>query len=333
MRAAVVGLGIGRHHCEAYAAHSASELVAACDTNQQRLDEFTGRYPDAAGYTDIGQMLERERPDIVSVCTPDWMHADQCELALLAGAHVLVAKPFVTTMDDARRVIATAERAGKHIMVAHERRFHPLFMAMKRLIDQGALGRLFYVQVDSYQHKLRQFTMAPWYADREHVRLAILGTGCHMVDLMRWFGGEVEAAVGFANHLAYPEFPDDDCITAVFRLSSGAIGKVTQTYGSVRGRGGLSEGIVVAHGTEGAIEGEQVYAPKAGLGQNGQWVPLPVEETPAISHQLQVLHFVDCLAKGEPPQPDGREGAHTVAAALAAAQASKEGRLVAPERV
>jgi predicted dehydrogenase len=195
---------------------------------------------------------------------------------------------------------------------------------------------LFFVELDYFEHKGRQFTNTPWYKSAEHPRAAILGTGSHAVDLLRWFGGEVEEAWGAGNHMAYQDFPDDDCMIGVFKLAGGAIGKVTQTYGSIRGAGNPDIRVTL-HGTKGALEDDKLismdwFPGESVLAVAGRkpWGPVPPVEQEQVSHSAIVDHFVDCLVEGRDPQPDGREGARTVAACLAVVEAASTGQPVRP---
>jgi predicted dehydrogenase len=338
LRAAVVGLGIGRHHVQAFAAHPRVDLVAVCDADPERSDRFQQAHPASRTYPDLEAMLARETLDLVTICTPDWLHAEMGVAALRAGADVICVKPLSTTIGDARRLVGAAEESGRKLMVAHERRFHPRYRAIKRVLDEGLLGDLFYLELDYFVHKGRQFAAAPWYKSAQHPRAAILGTGSHAVDLLRWFGGEVQEAWGAGNHLAYQEFPDDDCMIGVFKLAGGAIGKVTQTYGSVRGAG-EPDLRVTLHGTRGAIEDEKLlsldwFPEGTAMDVAGRepWRAMPTLEQERVSHVAIVDHFVDCLLAGQDPQPDGREGARTVAACLAVVEAARTGRPTAPAR-
>jgi predicted dehydrogenase len=336
LRAAVVGLGIGRHHVDAYAAHPGVELVAVCDGDAARREAFVQRLPGVRGYGELAALLRDEAPDVVSVCTPDWLHAEMGIAALRAGAHVICTKPLTTSIAEARRLVEAADEAGRFLVGAHERRFHPPYQAIKRLVDEGRLGRLFYAEVDYYSHKKRQFDRTPWYKSAEHPREAILGTGAHAVDLLRWLVGDVEEVWGAGNHLAYAEFPGDDCQIGVFKLAGGAIGKVTQTYASVRGAG-EPELHVLLHGTRGSIENDRLLtadaadgAPPEAIAGRRPWEVLPVVEQIQSSFRTQVEYFVDCLLDGRQPQPDGRDAARTVAACLAVVEAARTGRAVRP---
>lgn len=338
LRAAVVGLGIGRYHVQSFATHPNVDLVAVCDASAERTARFQAEHPSSRTYADLDTMLGRERLDLVTICTPDWLHVDMGIAALRAGAHVISVKPLTTSIEDARRFVVAAEAAGRKLMVAHERRFNPRYRAIKQVLDQGLLGDLFYLELDYFVHKGRQFANAPWYKSAEHPRAAILGTGSHAVDLMRWYGGEVKEAWGAGNHLAYQDFPDDDCMIGVFRLAGGAIGKVTQTYGSVRGAGEPDLRLTL-HGTKGSIEDDKLismdwFPGKAEMDVAGReaWQAMPTLEQERVSHVAIVDHFVDCLLEGRDPQPDGREGARTVAACLAVVEAARTGRATGPAR-
>lgn len=337
VRAGVVGLGIGRHHVGAYAAHPRVELVALCDGDAARLGGFLDQQPGARGYATVEAMLAAERLDLVSICTPDWMHADMGIAALRAGAHVICTKPFTTTIADARRLIAAADEAGRYLLVAHERRLHPLHLAIKRAIDDGLLGQIFYIEVDYFDHKENQFNRTPWYKSADYPRPPLLGTGSHAVDLLRWFGGEVREAWGVGNHLAYPEFPDDDCVLGVFRLANDAIGRVLQTYASIRGASDGPELRITIHGTRGSIEGDRIIArglhgdaPAAQITGKRPWSPLAIGPEARTTFHAQLDQFIDDILAGRPNALDGREGARTVAACLAATEATRTGRWTTP---
>jgi predicted dehydrogenase len=257
--------------------------------------------------------------------------------ALQTGAHVICTKPLTSTLDEARRLVAAAREARGRLLVAHERRFDPLYRAMKRAVEGGRLGKVFYAEIDYFSHKQRQFDRTPWYKSAEHPRAAILGTGSHAVDLLRWLAGEVEEVWGAGNHLAYPEFPDDDCMVGVFRMAGGAIGKVTQTYASLRGSG-ERELRVLLHGTQGSIENDRLFtldqfggAPADDVASRRPWTqldPLPQEHR---SFRAQLDYFVDALLGDDDAQPDAADGARTVAACLAVVESARSGRSVVPQ--
>lgn len=339
LKAGVVGLGLGSVHAAALAANPLADLVAVCDPDQARVAEIAGRHPGVAGYGNLERMLAEQELDVVSICTPDWMHMEMGEMALRAGSHVILTKPLANTVEEAQQLVATAAECGRTLSTAHDRRCSAHSRAVKEAIDLGRLGEIFYIEIDDFSHRGDHFAMAPWYKSAEHPRSAILGTGCHAVDLMRWFGGEVEEAWGVGNHLAYGEFPEDDCVVGLFKLASGAIGKVTVTYGSVLGYERFGGTRVMVQGTKGTVKDDRMVATDLFEGVNipdiaihHGWAPLPMPEQEHDSHRTQLDGFLADLAAGRAPQPDGAEGARTVAACLAAVESAATGQGVVPVR-
>src|SRR6478752_7676159 len=110
MRSAIVGTGgIARAHVAAIAELADQiELVAAVDVDQTHLADFQETYGVSRGYSDVREMLDRERPDIVQICSPPGLHVEQSIAALEAGAWVLCEKPLAGSLADLDR-IAEAE--------------------------------------------------------------------------------------------------------------------------------------------------------------------------------------------------------------------------------
>src|SRR5262245_23038082 len=117
VRVAVVGAGyMGERHARIYAGLPDAELVAVCDVRESVARELAAR-TGAAVYADYRALLRRDDLDAVSVCTPDGLHREPCELAARAGRHVLVEKPVATTLVDAEAIVEAAERAGTVLLV------------------------------------------------------------------------------------------------------------------------------------------------------------------------------------------------------------------------
>jgi len=164
-RSAIVGLtGIGarrppepagsplsgampRSHAAAYHRHPQTELVAVCDIRQEALDacreDWNDVWPELRCYTDYQEMLEQEQPDLVSVATPDHLHADITVDACAGSARaVLCEKPIATTLADADRMIAAAEESRTLLSIEHTRRWDPGYHAARELVRSGEIGPL-----------------------------------------------------------------------------------------------------------------------------------------------------------------------------------------------
>ena len=325
LRAAVLGLGLGRQRALGYLQNEHVQLSAVCDVNGQRVEQFLIEHPDVHGYTDYNEMLQKEQPDIVNVSTPDWMHLEHALKALEYGCHVLLEKPMVRSLADAETLIKAVDENGLQLMVGQNYRRTPMAVLAKQLIAEGALGTLSHAASETFQNKFRQFANSPWYASAEHPRAALLGTGIHAVDLLRFLVGEVEEAFAYGNHFAYPDFPGDDFMMVLYRFRNGVIGRVGVAYATVlpRGVGGLN---LRLYGSKGSLENDRFFC---GPNGDGDWEQ---RELPPMKNSFwqEVDYFVTCIQKGETPAVDAREGARNVAACLAGVESAKTGKPIKP---
>lgn len=149
-RVALVGAGriSAVHHGYAKNVPNA-RVVAVCDADRDRAEEFAQERNIPAFYDDIEELLRKEQPNIVHVCTPPATHATLAIAAMEGGANVLVEKPMAMTVEDCDRMIETAERYGRRICVDHNRLFDPVVLKARQLVDSGALGEI--VSVEALQ--------------------------------------------------------------------------------------------------------------------------------------------------------------------------------------
>lgn len=148
LRAGVIGGGLGGHHGYAYARAADYELVAACDINPAAFERFFERAQIERSsirlYTDYKEMFAQEGLDVVSVATPDHLHADPvCDAALAGIKGILCEKPLCTTLDDADRIVETVERTGAKMSIDHTRSWIPVYQAVKKAVwEEQAIGGL-----------------------------------------------------------------------------------------------------------------------------------------------------------------------------------------------
>jgi predicted dehydrogenase len=223
MRVAVLGLGsAGKRH-----AKNLNELG----------HDVIGFDPLAASGPDVNrtETLEEaiDSAEAVVVASPNLLHADQAEAALGRGRHVLVEKPLAVTVADAERVIAAAERARVICGVAMNLRFHPGVLELKRLVDEGALGDVRFVQA-SFGYDLRRWhpesDYRVGYSARADLGGGIVLDAIHELDYLIWFVGPVETVVAEVDRLSDLEIDVEDIAVAVLRFASGAIGAVDLNF-------------------------------------------------------------------------------------------------------
>ena len=331
LKTAVVGLGLGRHFVNALAGHPDVDRLILCDPDADRAEELRETHSEVdVIYEQLEVMLEKEQPDAICVVTPDHMHRPHSTLCFDAGSHVLQTKPLATNLDDARAIVAAAEATGKKLMVAHERRFRPLVIRIKEIIDNGEIGDLIHLRVDAISDKRSQFARAPWYASTESGRSALNGTGIHEVDLTRHYVGRpITAVSAFSNRLGGLEFPKDKTTAALFQFEGDIVGQVTVTYEGQQPRGHRLDDHFRAIGTEGTIFGDQVYR----VGEE-DW-----EDLSGFSDDIRkgltgaVLAFIDSVVNDAPIAVTGEDAFDSLAAADAADQSAARGETTRPESV
>ena len=143
-RAAVIGCGkMSRGHANAYAESPNVDLIAGADVFESARTAFATEYNLTAMYEDATEMLEKEKPDFVSICTWPPLHADLTELAFSKGVKVVwCEKPTAVDLQDVDRMVASASAANALLIINHQRRYGEAYMEARRLIDTGAIGKL-----------------------------------------------------------------------------------------------------------------------------------------------------------------------------------------------
>ncbi len=150
-----------------------------------------------ATYSRHDELLERERPDLLTVCTMPDTHRPIVVDAVQAGAHVLCEKPLAPDLDDARAMVAAADAAGRTLAVGFNHRYMSAVQAVHAFIEEGRLG----VPVCARGSMLE--TQIPWWGPH-HIREisgggAIAATAVHMVDLLMWLAGNPEPVAATAS--------------------------------------------------------------------------------------------------------------------------------------
>lgn len=130
-------------HASAFDATPNAQVVAVCDIFQSALDNYVATWGSTNTYLDFREMFEKEQLDLVSIVTPDHLHADVFVAACDAGVKgIFCEKPISTTLADADRMIEAAERSGVKVVVNHTRRFDPFYRHAKWLVEQGTIGEI-----------------------------------------------------------------------------------------------------------------------------------------------------------------------------------------------
>jgi myo-inositol 2-dehydrogenase / D-chiro-inositol 1-dehydrogenase len=197
----LVGYGAwGRHHARAIQQTPGCELRAVC----ARTDESCAlavSETGAAGYTDFRELLARTDLDIVDIVVPNYLHEKIACAALAGGRHVLLEKPMSTSVASCDRILETARRSGRLLLVGHEMRFSAMYVRMRELVDSGSLGEPRYVLIDLWRRPYRSGSSG-WRLDPERVGNWTLEEPVHYFDAAAWFldrAGEPSVVYAYGN--------------------------------------------------------------------------------------------------------------------------------------
>ena len=214
---AIVGCGlIGRKRAATLAG---ARLVACADLDRTRAEALAGSAPGAVAYDDWRAAIRRDDVAIVVVATTNAALAEVSREAAEAGKHVLVEKPAGRTVAELDDVIEAARRGRSLVRVGFNHRYHPAFVKARELVDAGAIGELMFLR-GRYGHGGRVGYDREWRADP---RLSgggeLLDQGVHLIDLSRWFLGDLPQVSGFA-HTFFWDMPVDDNAFLTLRTST-----------------------------------------------------------------------------------------------------------------
>ncbi|MFD6950546.1 oxidoreductase [Nocardiopsis sp. TSRI0078] len=232
VRVALVGTGnIARFHAEALRSlPERAEIVAAVDVDTEALSAFRSRFAVPTGYTDLTEMLDRERPELVHVCTPPGLHRPQVEACLGAGASVLVEKPPALSLAEAERMAAAegGER-GPWLATVFQHRFGSGARRVRALARAGVLGRALVAACHTTWFRPQEYFDVPWRGRWETEGGGpTMGHGIHQMDLLLSLLGEWTEVSAVARRQAR-DVETEDVSLARVDFADGAVASVVNS--------------------------------------------------------------------------------------------------------
>lgn len=173
------------------------------------------------------QLIQREDVDVVDICSPNLFHAGHAIAAARAGKHVVIEKPVAMNFRELKELRNAVVDSGVQSQTGFICRWNPHIQSIRNMIEKGALGDIFYTEVD-YYHEI-----GPWWSGwkwKPNTKTggpsASLLAGCHAVDLLRYLAGsEVKEVFAFGTHGHRSDFEYDPTYAAVLKLENGKIAK------------------------------------------------------------------------------------------------------------
>jgi predicted dehydrogenase len=245
------------------------------------------------------------------------------------GCHLFVEKPLSDGLEGVERLLAVVRERNLITLVGCNLRFHPGLMQVKRLLEQGALGRVVAARVEVGQylpdwHPQEDYRQG--YSAHRDLGGGVILDAIHEIDYIRWMMGKVASVACFSGKLSRLEIDTEDTAAILLRFENGAIGEVHMDY--VQRTYSRTCHIL---GDEGTIRWDysagRVSYYSAAL---RQWQAFVTEDTwqPNQMYVDEMQHFLRCLAREEKPVCDVFEGSRILSVALAAKESAASGRMV-----
>ena len=337
LKTAIVGVGkVTDIHAAALSRLEESQFTAVCSSKRDKAEAFAGKY-GIKGYTDVADMVQKERIDAAIICTPHPFHRAPAIAAMEAGANVLIEKPFASSLEDCDAMLATAEKYKKQIGVICQRRWYRPVQRVKEAIDAGKIGQPVFGTVNMLGWRDQNYYKSdPWRGSwKDEGGGVLVNQAPHQLDLLQWFMGEIDELYGMWANLNHPYIEVEDTANAIIRFKNGAIGNIIVSnsmkpgiYGKVQvhGENGASVGVQTDGGAMFVAGMSNILEPPV----NDLWtVPgeeillkefvkedsdffLSLKNPVEYFHERQIEDFLQSLLEGRKPLITGKDGRVTV---------------------
>ncbi|MCC2685260.1 MAG: oxidoreductase domain protein [Paenibacillaceae bacterium] len=341
----VIGLGMGRNMLYINRESSfQTEVRALCDkdpatrngisTTREDVKEEFGIAYTTDNYKDL---LKRDDLHIIGIFTPDHLHFEMIKDSLEAGKHVIVTKPMVVSLEEAKETVRLVQKYDRKLLVGQTRRYEGNNVEAKKFYDTGKLGKPLLAQA-AYVHDMRSvFDRSPWRF--QHPKDFLYGGACHPIDQLRWFFGDVDEVSALGTTSCDPRYPHDKEINFMLNLKfkNGVIARVLNVQGIIhppKGSGGLG-GFAIC-GEKGTLVGSYVRYEEDGVVHDfklpGEEEMIDFDGKEYSGHTASALRYVRemeaSILNNTKPTINEIEGAKCTAVSAAAWESIRTGRAV-----
>ena len=319
----------------AIAAASNGDLVAVYSRDKGRAEAFAGKHGAQAAYDNLDAMLADSRVDAVFICSPNSIHGRHGIAAAKAGKHLMVEKPMTTTLEDALDLVRACRDNGVKLGVGFELRHHPGHIAVREQVAKGTLGRITLANaqwgfgVRGEDSPSPRTGLREWWGQPDLIggAAAMMGTGVHAVDLLRFLLGQEVVEVAAVTDGQTDSHPLETMAAATLRFDGGSLATVCcgrslpdslndftlyGTHGRATGRATLWE----------AQQG-RVSINSDAVNQTGSY---PSRYLGNFTSQME--DFARAVEEDREPAATGIDGLRVVEITLALIESARDGRTV-----
>lgn len=322
-------------HIPEYSTNPNVELVAYYDLNNERSEAFSDHY-GGKSYSSWQSMLEDSSIDAVSVCTPNWTHAEITIAALESGKHVLCEKPMAMNLAECESMVAAAERSGKFLMIGQNQRLAKAHVRARELIERGLIGDIITFDTKFGHNGPEKWSVDPgsntWFFDKEMAGIgAMADLGIHKTDLIHYLTGqtivEVTAKLDTLNKKSSDgKFIElDDNAFCIYKLSGGALGTMHASWTF----NGQEDNSTIIYGTTGIMkiytDSDYTIEIHRSDGEKEYYVTDRIQTNDDQTKSGIIDLFIKSIVNNEPPSISGQEVLKSMRAVFGAIESSERG--------
>ena len=305
-------------------------LKAICSRSSDSAHKLANHYGNKVSvYETYEEMLSDEAVDIVSICMPNYLHARDAVLAFKANKHLILEKPAAINYEELHELRQAAQKAETRSVVSFVLRWHPMVNNLKSLLDQNAIGEIYYTEAD-YWHGIKDtFSSYNWIRKKEFAGGAMITGGCHAADILRFLTGKEADEVFAYRYRIRPDFDYDTTLVASIKFKDGSLGKIST---SLDGLCFPYQFNIDLLGTEGAIRDNRIYSTKLFSEQNDfVTIPTSTPNSGAVGHhpfQQEIDNLTNGIINDAPILSDVLDACKSMEIVLAIEASAAKGKPV-----
>jgi predicted dehydrogenase len=315
-------------------------ISAISDSDEERAKSLAKEFNIPRVYKNYEEMFDNEGLTAISICTPNYLHAPIAISALNKGIHVLCEKPMAISIEEAEEMVKASKRTGKILMIGQNQRFRPFNSFLKKIIEKGELGEIYYAR-GYYLRRKGIPGIGTWFTNKEFSGGgAILDIGVHILDLVWWLMGMPKPKYILGNTYAIfgpkgigeggwnkgakgmPIFDVEDFGVGLIKFENGKIITLEVSWASHIEK---DEGNFLILGTLG---GAQLNPPKIFKDIDGNPVNIEIPEKNYEWGEGEIEHFIECIKENKEPIVTGEHGLIVMKMLLAIYKSAEIGKAV-----
>jgi D-apiose dehydrogenase len=331
LRGCLIGCGYVSHfHLEGWARQKLGRLVAVCDIDAAKA-KGACKYGVCTAYTDAKEMLAKERPDFVEICTRPESHLPLVRMVAEHGIHVMCQKPIAPTLDELKEMIAICDRAKVRFMVHENFRWRSWYLRMKAELDGGRVGKAFRLGLTMHDQRCLEpngLRDQPYFFD--YPRLILYEIGPHAIDFARYILGEPDKVFCVTQRLGPQKGEDVALVTLWYPGNRVAMLDLSWATAARNTRHvwGLHDTWI--EGDKGTlrttIDGQMEWLP---VGGKRDVLPVTIDPDPMVEGYANTqTNFLEGLAHKKPFATDGADTLRTMKIVFAGYESARTGQVV-----